>query len=65
MLSEVNTERMNIFLQNFQKHIDEKNILLIMDNIGCYVSLKLKVTSNIELMYLPYYSNELNPVKRL
>ena len=65
ILPEVNTQMMNIFLTHFQKHIENKKIVLIMDRAGWHCSKKLKIPSQIELIYMPPYSPELNPVERL
>jgi len=65
ILPEVNTQMMNIFLTHFQKHVENKKIVLIMDRAGWHCSKKLKIPSQIELIYMPPYSPELNPVERL
>lgn len=56
---------MNVFLDEFAKTLEGKEVLLIMDGAGWHKSRDLIVPSNIAIMYLPPYSPELNPVERL
>ncbi|MFH1538609.1 MAG: IS630 family transposase [bacterium] len=65
LLPEVNTETMNIFLDYFHRVIPENRVLLIMDQAGWHKSKSLKIPENIEILFLPPYSPELNPVERL
>ena len=65
MLPKVNTECMNVFLSEMAKKIEGWPISLIMDGAGWHRSQKLKIPENIEIIYLPPYSPELNPVERL
>ena len=58
----VNKECMQIFLDEFSKTLSSE-IILVMDNAPWHKSLK--APSNIEIVYLPPYSPELNPVERL
>ena len=64
-LPEVNTEMMNIYLDELSKYYAGKRIILIMDQAGWHKSNKLKVPKNIEIEELPPYSPELNPVERI
>jgi transposase len=64
-LPEVNTEMMNIFLDEFSKKYSDKDILIILDQAGWHKAKDLKVPSNTNLMFLPPYSPELNPVEKL
>ncbi len=61
----VNTECMNVFLDHMAKELRGKEILLVMDGAGWHKSKNLVVPKNIEIIYLPPYSPELNPVERL
>lgn len=65
LLPKVNTECMNIFLEELSKQTQGSNILLVMDGAGWHKSSKVKLPENIEIMYLPPYSPELNPIERL
>jgi len=56
---------MNVFLSEMAKQIDEKNIIMVMDGAGWHHSKELQIPPNIEIIYLPPYSPELNPVERL
>lgn len=60
----VNTACLNIFLTEFSKERRNKKILLVLDGAPWHRSAKLKVPHNIELVILPPYSPELNPVER-
>ena len=52
---------MNLFLYELAKEFDGRKIILIVDGAGWRKSMGLIVPSNIELVYLPPYSPELNP----
>lgn len=65
LLPEVNTEMMNLFLDNFRRAIPKQRTLLVMDQAGWHKSKGLKIPENVELVHLPPYSPELNPVERL
>ena len=56
---------MNVFLSEFSREIGSSEALVIMDGAGWHKSTKLNIPTNIEIMYLPPYSPELNPVERL
>jgi transposase len=64
-LPEVNTEMMNIYLEELSKYYAGKKIILIMDQARWHKSKGLEVPKNIEIEDLPAYSPELNPVERL
>jgi len=61
----VNTKCMNIFLDHMSKELEGKEILLVMDGAGWHKSKDFNIPKNIEIIYLPPYSPELNPVERL
>jgi transposase len=56
---------MNIFLVNLGEALGDRHCLLILDQAGWHTTKELQVPSNIELVFLPPYSPELNPVERL
>jgi transposase len=60
----VNTESMNVFLENLSKNYQGKKIAFIIDGAGWHKSKDLKVPENIDIFLLPPYSPELNPVER-
>lgn len=53
---------MQVFLEEFAKHTKQK-VMLVMDGAGWHKGLACP--DNIEIIYLPPYSPELNPVERL
>lgn len=65
LLPKANTICMNLFLRELAKEFNDKKVLLIVDGAGWHKSKGLVVPSNIELVYLPPYSPELNPIERL
>jgi transposase len=65
ILPKVNTDCMNIFLEEFAKTVGNEKVFLVMDGAGWHKSKDLKIPSNITIIFLPPYSPELNPVERL
>jgi transposase len=61
----VNTDCMNIFLKQMSQYLGTREAFLVMDCASWHKSKNLKVLKNIEIIYLPPYSPELNPVERL
>ena len=61
----INTAMMNVFFEAMQEALNGRNCLLVLDQAGWHKSQGLLVPENIELVYLPPYSPELNPVERL
>jgi len=64
-LPKVNTELMNLFLQEMSECYKSEEIVIVMDGAGWHKSKKLIVPTNIIIVHLPPYSPELNPVERL
>jgi transposase len=64
IMPKVNTESMNVFLQEMSKALEKKKALLIMDGAGWHKTKKLVIPDNIKVTFLPPYSPELNPVER-
>ncbi|WP_265035308.1 MULTISPECIES: IS630 family transposase [unclassified Wolbachia] len=60
----VNTDCMNIFLEQMSKDLGTREAFLIMDCASWHRSKGLKTPENITIIYLPPYSPELNPVER-
>lgn len=65
LLPFVNTEMMQIYLDELCQSLGEKEIVLIMDQAGWHKSKDLVVPKNVDIWFLPPYSPELNPVERL
>lgn len=61
----VNTECMQIFLDEFAKEVGREQVTIIMDGAAWHKSKALIIPQNIEVIFLPPYSPELNPVERL
>ncbi len=65
LLPEVNSSNMNIYLERLAKSLRGKKVILVLDGAAWHKSNELKVPPNIELLHLPPYSPELNPVEKL
>lgn len=65
LLPFVNTEMMQMYLDELSQSLGEEEVILIMDQAGWHKSKDLIKPKNIEIWYLPPYSPELNPVERL
>lgn len=61
----VNAATLSVFLQEMARNLQGREAFLIMDQAGWHKADKLIVPKNIEILYLPPYSPELNPVERL
>jgi len=61
----VNTAMMNIFLEHLSVALNGRRCFLVMDQAGWHSSADLRLPPNIEPVYLPPHSPELNPVERL
>ena len=64
LMPSVNTDCMNVFLEELSEEIKE-DFILIMDGAGWHKSKDLIVPKNIQIVLLPPYCPELNPVERL
>lgn len=60
----VNTDCMNIFLEQMSQYLGIRETFLIMDCASWHRSKGLKTPENITIIYLPPYSPELNPLER-
>ncbi len=65
ILLKVNTVVINEFLKQMSQYLGEKEAIIVMDGAGWHKSKDLEVPQNIEIVYLPPYSPELNPVEKL
>jgi transposase len=61
----VNTEYMNVFLDQIAAFVKNAPISIVMDCAGWHRSRGLKIPHNISIIFLPPYSPELNTVERL
>ena len=61
----VNTDCMNVFLEEFSEELAGQKVLIVMDGAGWHKSKDLRMPPNIRIELLPPYCPELNPVERL
>jgi len=61
----VDTENFNAYLGKLGEYFRERKIILIMDQAGWHKSKELVIPENIQFLFLPPYSPELNPVEKL
>ena len=61
----VDTDCMNMFLQQMSLWLDDKKAFIVMDQAGWHKAKGLVIPDNISIIHLPPYSPELNPVERL
>jgi len=65
VLPQVNTDCMQIFLDEVAQRHCHEHIVLVLDGAGWHRSTTLRVPPNIYLLPLPPYAPELNPVEHL
>ncbi len=65
ILPHVNSNCMQIFLDEVAARHPDERIVMVMDGAGWHKALALKVPKNIRLVYLPPYAPELNPVEHI
>ena len=57
---------MRLFLKEFSKTVPSgRHAILVCDRAGWHKTTKLKIPSNMSLLFLPPYSPELNPIEQL
>jgi transposase len=60
-----NTSFMNHYLNELSKAFPDKYILLVCDNAGWHKSKALTIPANIEMIYIPPYTPEMNPIEQI
>ncbi len=65
ILPNCNTVCMNIFLEHLSKECPDDYIVLVCDGASWHKSGTLKLFPNIELMFIPPYTPEMNPVEQI
>ena len=60
-----NTVCTNIFLQELSKQYSDDMILLVCDGAAWHKSKTLEVPSNIQLLSIPPYTPEMNPIEQI
>lgn len=63
-LPRVDSECLGAYLQHLGEDYTDHRVVLVADNAPSHTSKQLEVPENIELLALPTYSPELNPVER-
>lgn len=65
VLPHVNTECMQIFLDEIACRHPDDNVVMVLDGAGWHQSESLSLAPNLRLLKLPPYAPELNPVEHL
>lgn len=65
ILPHVNTDCMQVFLDELSSRHPDDRIVMVMDGAGWHRSQTLKAPSNIYLLKLPPYAPELNPIENV
>lgn len=65
ILPAMDTECMNVFLDEVSKRHPDEYILMVIDGAPCHTSGELIIPDNIELLKLPPYSPKLNPQENI
>ena len=60
-----NTVCMNVFLEHLSASYPDDYIVLVCDGAAWHKSGTLKVFPNIELMFIPPYTPEMNPIEQI
>ena len=65
ILPHVNTECMQLFLNEVSARPPDEHIVMVIDGAGWHRSEALKAPANIYLLKLPPYAPELNPIEHV
>lgn len=65
VMDSMNTENMSAFLKQVSEAHHDSYILMICDGASSHSAKELKIPENMELLFLPPYSPELNPAEYL
>lgn len=60
-----NTDCMNVFLEEISKAYPKDKIILVCDGAVWHKSTSLKIPENIEIIYIPPYTPEMNPIEQI
>ena len=60
-----NTESMNVFLEELSNTFPRDKIILVCDGAAWHKSGSLKIPENIELIFIPPYTPEMNPIEQI
>jgi len=64
-LPELNSTNFQVFLDAFAATYADTLNLVVLDNSRCHTAKAVRVPDNVQLVFLPPYSPELNPIERL
>lgn len=65
ILPDMNTEMMNLYLEEFSRYYRDYRIIMAMDSAAWHKAKDLNVFENIRLVFQPPYSPEVNPAEHL
>jgi putative transposase len=60
-----NTDCMNVFLHELSKAYPEDSIILVCDGAAWHKAKRLQIPVNMQLLFLPPYTPEMNPVEQI
>lgn len=60
-----NTDCMNLFLEDLSNTFPRDTIILACDGAAWHKSNSLKIPENIELIFIPPYTPEMNPIEQI
>ena len=60
-----NTESMNVFLEELSNTFQKDKIILACDGAAWHKSGSLRIPENIELIFIPPYTPEMNPIEQI
>lgn len=60
-----NTDCMNLFLEELSKTFPRDKVILACDGAAWHKSSSLKIPENIELIFIPPYIPEMNPIEQI
>ena len=60
-----NTDCMNLFLEELSNTFTRDKIILVCDGAAWHKSVALKIPENIELIFIPPYTPEMNPIEQI
>jgi transposase len=61
----LNSEMFQIFIDEFSKKYGDTINIMVVDNGRYHIARALEIPRNVEFVFLPPYSPELNPIERL
>jgi transposase len=65
ILPQVSEEAMSLFLREVSERHPDEFILMVLDGAGWHEAKSLAVPENMELIFLPPYSPQVNPVEHI